>query len=291
MERHAFRAMGTEIELLLDADPGLETAAALWAAEAEFRRLEALLSRFRPASELSRLNRAGRLLAGPDLVRVTRLAVEARERTHGRFDPTVHDALVAAGYDREFDELPADRPAPPPPAAGCGGAILVDPVRGLLELGPGARLDLGGIAKGYAADAACALLARVGPCLVNAGGDIAVHGLAGGEPWPIGVATPAGPLTLALARGGLATSGRDRRRWRMGGADLHHVIDPATGQPAGTDLLRVTVAAVSAVEAEVLATSLLVAGAERALAEADAEGVAAVLVTEAGRTLLAGELR
>ena len=96
MLRHAFRAMGTEVELLLDAqDPSLLTEA-----EAEFRRLEGIFSRFRPDSELSRLNEAGARHVGPELFEVIELAVEAREASCGRFDPTVHAAVVAAGYDR-----------------------------------------------------------------------------------------------------------------------------------------------------------------------------------------------
>jgi len=105
MQRRAFRAMGTEIELFLDAPNG---DAALVEAEAEFHRLEKLLSRFRSDSELSRLNRDGAIDASADLVKVTQLALRARERTGGRFDPTVHEALVAAGYDRSFELLSQD---------------------------------------------------------------------------------------------------------------------------------------------------------------------------------------
>jgi len=107
MERRTFRAMGTEIDLLVDASGA---TAALSAAEDEFHRLEAILSRFRQDSELSLLNRAGRLDPGPDLLRVTELALAAREDTGGRFDPTVHDAVVAAGYDRTFESIEADGP-------------------------------------------------------------------------------------------------------------------------------------------------------------------------------------
>ena len=149
---------------------------------------------------------------------------------------------------------------------------------------PGVRLDLGGIGKGYAAERAAEILATAGPCLVNAGGDIAVRG----GRWPVGVETAAEPLTLELSRGGLATSGRDRRRWQRNGRELHHLIDPRTGAPAETDLLRVTAVAPDAVEAEVAAKSLFLAGAERAAREADAAGVAAVLVTGDGRTIFAG---
>jgi thiamine biosynthesis lipoprotein len=144
------------------------------------------------------------------------------------------------------------------------------------------QIDLGGIGKGYAAERAAELLALAGPCLVNAGGDIAIRG----GSWPVGVEH----ITLQLDSGGLATSGRDRRRWQRGGRELHHLIDPATGEPSETDLLRVTVVAGDAVDAEVAAKSLFLAGSKRAAAEANAAGMPAVLVTEDGRTLLAGGL-
>ncbi len=216
IERRAFRAMGTEVELLVDASDAEE---ALDAAEAEFHRLEAILTRFRPESELSRLNEGGEIEAGDDLLRVTDLALAAREETGGRFDPTVHDAVVAAGYDRTFDELPSDGAAVS--GADCVGTVRLDGRR--IELDPGVRLDFGGIGKGYAAERAADLLAAAGPCLVNAGGDIAVRGGA----WPIGIETGGETLTVELTGGALATSGRDRRRWRRGGRELHHLIDPA----------------------------------------------------------------
>lgn len=147
-------------------------------------------------------------------------------------------------------------------------------------------LDLGGIAKGYAADRAVAILAPAGPCLVDAGGDIALRG----RPWPIGVETPDGTLTLELSAGGLATSGRDRRHWRRGTDEQHHLIDPASGRPAEGDLLRVTVAARSAAEAEVHAKALFLAGAAAAVEQAGEHALRAVLVTRDGRTLLAGGL-
>ncbi len=273
MERRSFPAMGTQVELLLDTEPSTESRHALDRAEAEFERLEALLSRFRPDSELWALNRRGALEAGPELVDVTRLALEARERTDGLFDPTVHDALVAAGYDRTFDEVVAD--GPPPGPQRCGGGVRVDGSR--IELERGFCLDLGGIAKGYAVDRAARMLVGTAPCLVNAGGDLACYG----RPWPVGVETSDGRVTLELDRGAIATSGRDRRRWRRGGTEAHHLIDPATGAPAGGDFLRVTVVANTAVEAEVLAKAIFL-GAPAASP--------AVLVTNDGRTIFAGGL-
>jgi thiamine biosynthesis lipoprotein len=239
MERRGFRAMGTDIELI--GDGGFDPA------EAEFRRLDTMLTRFREDSELSRLNRDRMIDASPDLLRLVGLALDARERTDGRFDPTVHDAVVAAGYDRTFAELADGALDDPVPG---GGAVRIAGSR--IELGPGTRLDLGGIAKGYAAERAAEILGVHGPCLVNAGGDIAVRGGA----WPIGVED----VTLELTHGGLATSGRDRRRWRRGGREQHHLIDPRTGAPADTPLLRVTVVAADAIEAEVQAKNVFLGG-------------------------------
>jgi thiamine biosynthesis lipoprotein len=273
MQRQVFPAMGTTVELLLDAKPSAEARLALDRAEREFERLEALLSRFRPSSELSALNRSGALDAGPDLVAVTRVALEGRERTAGRFDPTVHDALVAAGYDRTFEQVRPD--GLPSGSRPCGGEVRIDGSR--IELEPGYRLDLGGIAKGFAVDRACAILTEAGPCLVNAGGDLAGRG----RLWPVGVETGDGVITLGLEDGAIATSGRDRRRWQRAGEEVHHLIDPATGRPAENEFLRVTVVAPTAVEAEVLGKAIFLG--------APVENPA-VLVTRDGRTVLTGGL-
>ncbi len=280
MESRRFRAMGTEIELLVDAGGSDDVLAA---AESEFHRLEAILTRFKPDSELSRLNEGGALEVGTDLREVVELALAARAQTDGRFDPTVHDAVVAAGYDRSFEQVPQDGTVVIVGGV-CGGAVLIEGSR--IELAPGVRLDLGGIGKGYAAARAADLLSAAGPALVNAGGDIAVEG----GTWPVGVETADGDLTLELTGGGLATSGRDRRRWRRNGEELHHLIDPATGMPSPSDLLRVTVVATDAVEAEVWAKALYIAGEDEAVREADMRGLPCVLVTADGRTRLAGGL-
>jgi len=280
IERRAFRAMGTDVELFLAGEPSATAAALLDSAEREFERLEALFSRFRPNSELSELNRSGRIAASEDLLEVVELALGARERTGGRFDPTVHDALVAAGYDRTFDELVRDG-ASDETAARCGGAVTV--TGRTIELEPGFRLDLGGIGKGYAVDRAAALLAVAGPALVNAGGDIAALGRPDELGWRVGIETGGDPITVALEDAAIATTGRDRRRWRRNGRERHHLIDPATGRPAETDLLRVTVVAPTAVEAEVLAKSLFLGG------ERDAAATA-VLVSEDGHTAFTGAL-
>jgi len=187
-----------------------------------------------------------------------------------------------------FEDLPLElEPAPRSGGATCSGEVEVDDLDARVTLGPVCRLDLGGIAKGWAADRVLDRLSQAGPALVNAGGDVACTG----GPWHVGVETPSGTVTLELDSGGLATSGRDRRRWMRGGLEAHHVIDPSTGVPAATELVTATAVAACAAEAEVLATSLFLAGdAGRAATEADAGGVPAVLVLSDGSTILAGGL-
>jgi thiamine biosynthesis lipoprotein len=277
MMGHAFHSMGTTIELRVEAEDVRE---AFEAVESEFERLEQVMSRFRPDSELSQLNRDGEIDASPDLSEVVELALAARERTAGRFDPTVHDALVGAGYDRDFAETERDAAAAATPGR-CGGAVSVAGRRIALE--PGYRLDLGGIGKGFAAERAATMLALAGPCLVSAGGDVAVRGVPAQGTWAIAIDES---LTLGLDRGGLATSGIDRRRWRRNGVEAHHLIDTATGLPATTDLLRVTAVGTDAVDAEVLAKTLFLGGSVAAIAA----GAPAVLVTDAGRTIRTGGL-
>ena len=283
MERHEFRAMGTQIEVLLDIPSGPAAEGAFRDVEREFERIEDALSRFRSDSELSALNRRGTAKAGPDLLATTELALAARERTGGRFDPTVHDALVEAGYDRSFERVPADGPSSNGNGThACGGPVEIDRFTRTIRLAAGVHLDLGGIGKGYAVDRAVDRLSKLGPCLVNAGGDVAMRG----RRWPVGVETANGFVTLELVNGALATSGRDRRRWRRDGEERHHLIDPATSRPSTSDLLRVTVVGTSAAEAEILAKSLFLAGEEQAADEAEREGIAAVLVTADGRTVM-----
>jgi FAD:protein FMN transferase len=290
MHRHTFRAMGTTVELLLDTQRAVAAARAFRRIEREFRRLESVLSRFDPRSELSRLNHDGRLAASSDLRRVVQAALEGRERTDGRFDPTVHDALADAGYDRSFEQIGgADRTRQPGERApACGGQVTIDQATGMIELAPGTRLDLGGIGKGAAVDQACGMLGSVGPCLVNAGGDLAIRGTPAAGMWPVGVETSRETISLALEIGAIATSGRDRRCW--GGGQRHHLIDPSTGRPSASDLIRVTVVAGTAVEAEINAKDLFLAGESEAACRADALKIPALLVTSDGRDVWAGGL-
>ena len=290
-----FRAMGTEAHLMtVGGDPAgqdLESA----------RRLvddfERRWSRFRPESEVSRLNRAnGHAVAvDADTYGLVAAAVDAWHLTAGRFDPTVLHALVSAGYDRSFEQLAPDRPPtrktrPAPAVPGCAGIVFVPGVN-LVRLPEGAALDLGGIAKGHTADRAALGLTEAGAAgaMANLGGDVRVVGTPPeGSVWPVAVDDPLHPgrdlVVLMVTEGAVATSSRLRRRWRRDGRTWHHVIDPATGEPASGDVDAAVVLAADAAWAEVLAKSVVVAGAELGAELLSSFGVTGLVVLADGST-------
>jgi thiamine biosynthesis lipoprotein len=308
MDHCTFHAMGCEMLALLESDaPGARTA--LDQVPAWFASWERQLSRFRDDSELARLNRsAGRpVRVSKVLWDVVEAALDGAAQSGGLVTPTLLGALEAAGYDRSWDMLQtneagatgfprgvaaaeaAETKALRRPASDDLGAIQRDPATRTIRLLGGVRLDLGGVAKGWAADRAARLLGMCGPALVDAGGDIAVSGpLASGAGWPVGVADPFAPEAnvevLVLAAGGVATSGRDYRRWQRDGAWHHHIIDPRSGRPATTDVLSATVVGPSARAAEVAAKAALILGSREGLAWIEARPeLAGLLVLESGR--------
>jgi thiamine biosynthesis lipoprotein len=269
LEQLSFKAMGTacSITVTVVGDDLWSAERALAAARAEVGACERVLSRFLPGSDLSRLNAAAGEWADADprLLDALDAALDARAETGGRFDPTVLPALVAAGYDRSYEKL---RPRMPTPLAGwrAGAAVEIDRPRGRARLEPGAAVDLGGIGKGFSAARALAAMRRAWPLMpgavVDLGGDLAIRGSAAdGEAWRIAVADPRAPgsrvALLERTSGGVATSGRDGRRFGPEGR-FHHLIDPSTGAPAADGPLAVTVAARDAASAEAHATALAI---------------------------------
>jgi thiamine biosynthesis lipoprotein len=300
--RTEWRAVGTTCAAAVAAGPDHEAGAwaALAAAQEEVAACERELSRFDLASDLSRLNAAAGQWApvGRRLLEALRLALRARDDTNGRFDPTVLPALVAAGYDRSF-ELLEERQARRADGWRAGAVIKLDAPQGRARLEPGAAVDLGGIGKGYAADRALAAMRATSPqlagALVDLGGDIAVAGeCPEGGPWLIAVADPRRPgeslAVLGLDRGGVATSGRDARRFGPA-RSLHHLIDPETGESALAGPLTVTVVAEDAAEAEVHATTLAIASPGEAEEHvATRQSISALYVPHAGPAVPLGLL-
>jgi thiamine biosynthesis lipoprotein len=217
-------------------------------------------------------------------------AIDAARQSGGIVTPTLLDAIQAAGYTQDFAAGPGVATPAQVPSATAWAQIELDPRLHAVRLPEGMHLDLGGIAKGWAADEAARHLSAYGPALIDAGGDIAVSGLmADGEPWPVGVTNPLSPEgslgLLLLGGGGVATSGRDYRRWQVGDTWRHHIIDPRSGQPARTDSLTATAVAPSAREAEVAAKLLFILG-DDGLAWIDARpGYSGLVLREDGTQL------
>lgn len=290
---HQFYAMGSHMTAWLALSDQLLAQQILEQVEALFQAAEARFSRFRTTSELAQVNaQAGQWTPVSNLFwRLLTRALHLSRVTDGLFDPTVLNAVVATGYDRDFAEVrlrgaPSNAQAQPtaPTLRGCWQAVELDPLQHALRLPPDGKLDFGGIAKGETAQAAVAFLSQWGPCLVDAGGDLVAGDAPTGWPgWLVGVAkpTPFEPADaddapdrdlahLWLKNSALATSGTDYRRWQQGGVTVHHLIDPRTGKAAATDLLTVSVLAAEAGVAEAWAKAALILGAKagRALLEA-----------------------
>jgi FAD:protein FMN transferase len=263
----SFAAMGTSNSVVVEAAGDLPAAVAI--AETVIRAIDETCSRFKEDSELSRLNRqGGRVVAlSPLLEQAIAAALHCAQMTEGLVDPTVGKSVEAAGYTVTFSELPLDGPPSEVRAERAPGwtSLLYDSQRHTLRLPCGVRLDLGASGKAWAADrAASAVVERLGIAVaIECGGDVAVAGEAPPGGWPVRVSASeaAGDFQdVAIFDGGLATSGVGARRWRRGGVELHHIIDPFTGLPARTPWAMVSVAAATCLEANAAATAALILG-------------------------------
>jgi FAD:protein FMN transferase len=294
---------------------GTEVAVVAEAASAErargevgrlFERWEQALSRFRPDSELSRLNAraGGPVVVSELLLGALTTALAAARATAGLYDPTLLRALERLGYDRSFEQVPAQLPSGgaagglpgggargPAASGGAWRRVRVDRRTRTVTLPAGVGVDLGGIGKGMAVDAAVERLraAGVAVAMVNAGGDLRVLGSPpGAGAWPVAIDGPSGAVTVPLARGALATSGIGRRRWRQGDVERHHLLDPRTGQPAWTGLWSVTVAAATCARAEVAAKTAFILGPRAGAGFLAGKGLAGLFATESGTWRTAG---
>ncbi len=268
-------ALGCWVHLVVTDRAALDAARSMLAAD--LADLDAACSRFRADSELVALDRAqGRpVRLSPLLANAVAVALRAAELTDGDVDPTVGEAIVAAGYDRDFSLVPPDGPALNLVVKAVPGwrQVRLDPASRTLAMPAGVRLDLGATAKAWAADRAAARIAAElgGGVLVGLGGDIAVAGQAPPGGWRIRVQdvtgrpeeVPGGPSTVvAITSGGLATSSTTARRWRRGGSVLHHILDPRTGLPPAPVWRTISVTAATCADANAASTAAIIRGAQ-----------------------------
>lgn len=288
-------------------------AAALAGAELDAARVAARvrawagrLTRHAPASDLMSANAdpRGAVPVRPTLAAALRWAADAADLTGGIVDATLLRERLAA------EATPGAETPPAAPVAAAGGLAARNAGRALqptwriesarhrgalLHREPGTAFDLDGVAKGWIADRALALLDRHPGALVDADGDIAIRSAAG-DTWEVGVADPRTPgAQVAVfvlpgaslgARYGLATSGISIHRWVGPDGERHHLIDPRTGRPAATDVVQATVLAGSARAAEAWAKTAVVLGLVAALDVLDrAPFLGAILLVSDGRVL------
>ena len=230
--------------------------------------VDAACNRFDPDSEISRLNRHhdGPVSLSATFELALDAALRASDATNGLCDPTVLPALLALGYDRDYDELATLEhvvAAIPVPAPGRG-AITLDRENHTVTLAPHCQLDLGASAKALVVDEVANDVATLGGVVVELGGDVAVRGRGPQGPWVIGVAES---LTItgreprvSIASGGIATSSSTTRTWRVGEQVVNHIIDPRTGSFAQSTYAVATISASSCVIANAFATAALLWG-------------------------------
>jgi thiamine biosynthesis lipoprotein ApbE len=289
-----WRSLGTSAQVLVTEPAAL--ADAMEAVKGVLEDVDKTLSRFRIDSELIRLNRdAGAWQSvSPLAVCALRVAIDAAKWTDGLVDPTVGSALISLGYDRTFLLLPADGPTTPVVVAPVIGwqCLELDDAAQRVRWPEGVVVDLGATAKGLAADLAAAAAQEAADCgvLVNLGGDMAAAGAPPAGGWSVLIGDQVDPErpaddgsgdVVALLSGGLATSGIAARRWRRGGNELHHLLDPRTGRPTTGPWRTVSVTAATAVLANTASTGAIVAGAD-APAWLEEHGFSARLVAHDG---------
>ena len=262
-----FRALGTTAHVVVSDPSSLPIA--LDAVRATIEEFDLACSRFRDDSELVALNAsAGATVAvSPLLFDAVQAALRAALLTDGDVDPTIGAALVALGYDRDFDALEPNRQISIASVPGWR-TVALDPEARTIRVPRGVTLDLGATAKALCADRAAARAAEAAGCgaLVSLGGDMCFAGESPEGGWRVRVtddhaAGPEAPgQSITLRSGGLATSSTTVRRWSTATGEAHHLLDPGTGRPVDGVWRTVSVAAASCLDANIASTAAIVRG-------------------------------
>jgi FAD:protein FMN transferase len=293
------RALGTNVRVVVTRRAAIADAKA--AVDATLHDIDVTCSRFRDDSEITTLNRgAGRETRVSELLaRALGEGLRAARITDGDVDPTVGTAMRLVGYDVDFASIPRD---------GAPLALTVAPVPGWrtvrfnrvtrsVSFPEGVEIDLGATAKALAADlcaeAGLRAMGGDGGILVSLGGDIALAGRPPAGGWVVQASIDSNdPVdgaaeSITLQGGGVASSSTRVRRWRRGGVEIHHIIDPRTGLPADPVWHLVTVVADTCVDANIASTAAVVRG-ERAVAWLDSLGLPSRLVGAGDRIVRVG---
>ena len=229
---------------------------------------DAACNRFRDDSEISRLNALTResFTVSNTFELALDGALRAGEVTNGLCDPTVLPALLALGYDCDYDELRQRQPAgASAPVRPLGlDAVTLNRDAHTVTLAPRCQLDLGASAKALVVDIVANEVALHGGVVVELGGDVAVRGRGAEGPWAVAIAdtlvTTGREPRVSVTNGGIATSSTTTRTWTRGGQVVNHIIDPRTGSYAKSVYATATVSAASCLVANAFATAALLWG-------------------------------
>lgn len=259
-------------------------ASTLAKAETLVGRYENRFSRFLDTSKLSELNRCRRV-DDADLAAVLTRALQVRTLTSGAFDPTLGDALIAAGYDSTFEGMhnhsPTTRRPSRPPVVTIRGPRV--------QLSGDGAVDLGGIAKGWTADRVSAFLSErgAGHAVVDAGGDIVVRS---DDDAPVTIGLGVEGYSVGLAHGAVATSSVLKRRWSTSQGEMHHIISAESALPANAEYAVVSVVSRDATTADALATALI-ADPRRSMPAVVRLGAAALMADRDGSCFITPKMR
>jgi thiamine biosynthesis lipoprotein len=286
----AIDLMGTSVSVELWHEDESAALALVREVLDEYRRIDALMSTYKPASEISLVNAAagGRpVVVGEELFTLVGRALELSAASSGAFDISYES--VGYLYDFRRHVRPTDEQIRAGLAAIDYRSIRLDDARHSIRFdAPAMRINLGGIAKGYAVERAAGMLAARGVknALLNAGGDTRVLGDRRGSPWIIGIRHPrtedAFFTRLPLVDEAISTSGDYERFFEENGRRYHHIINPTTGEPTN-GILSVTVIGPDATMTDGLSTTLFVLGVGRGLGLIESfAGYEAVIVAADG---------
>jgi thiamine biosynthesis lipoprotein len=264
-------SMGSELRLTAWATSEKTAVEAFEAVFSEFDRLEALMSVWKPGSDVVRLNEAAGLHpvpVSPEVIEVLEDARQVSEWTGGKFDVTFGALSGLWKFDHDQDNrVPSPRDVAAKLPLVDYRALEINRTAGTAYLTkPGMRAHLGGIGKGYAIDRGAAILRARGfrDFMIQAGGDLYVAGRRGDRPWRVAIRDPRGPedrsfAALDLTDGTFSTSGDYERFFIDHGRRYHHILDPDLGEPARASR-SVTIVATRAVVADGLSTGVFIIG-------------------------------
>lgn len=257
--------MGTFVEIISPEKIAAKIAFA------EIQRIENLLSKYNPNSEISRLNKAGELSVSGDTAYILRRAKEFWLKSAGAFDITVGPLLDLWGFtDKKFRIPERTEINKALKLVGMEKIVFVEDDHMVKFSLPGVKIDLGAIAKGYAIDCAVKKLkeGNIKNCLINAGGDIYCLGTKLGKPWEVAIQDPReNDLIgyLELKDQAVATSGDYAQYFTRKNKRYSHIFNPRTGFPVHSGVISVTVIAPDALTADALATAIFVLGEQKGL--------------------------